>query len=201
VFWKLLVLILSFSLFAAWLLTLRQERAQALSEITQAQLRINRQDERLWMLRSRIGERITPPNIEQLTSGLIELHPISPANSLSQAELARLADPNVVGPPSAMVKPPSLTPELASVTAARSKATPTKAKPTKAPTTGKATPAKVPVKAKPKPKGSPTRVAKAGEELLSPDELADQVKAQLESPSEELNLDREPLSEPREEEP
>lgn len=103
-FWKLLAVIVTFAVCAASLLAARHQRTQALSEITQAQLRINRQDERLWGLRSRIGERITPPRVERLTAGLIDLHPISTSNSLTQAELARLVDPNVIGPPSPIAR-------------------------------------------------------------------------------------------------
>jgi hypothetical protein len=99
VFAKLAVVILSFATCGAWLLSLRHERVQALSEATQAQLRIDRKDERLWMLRTKIAQRITPPQIEQMTAGLIDLQPIAPYKALTQEQLALLTDDPPVGPP------------------------------------------------------------------------------------------------------
>ena len=98
-FAKLAVVILSFAACGAWLLSLRHERVQALSEATQAQLRIDRKDERLWMLRTKIAQRITPPQIEQMTAGLIDLQPIAPYKALTQEQLALLTDDPPVGPP------------------------------------------------------------------------------------------------------
>ncbi|MCX5689960.1 MAG: hypothetical protein NTV94_09305, partial [Planctomycetota bacterium] len=71
----------------------------ALSETTQAQLRVDRKDERLWMLRTKIAQRITPPQIEQMTAGLIDLQPIAPYNALTREQLAALTDDPPVGPP------------------------------------------------------------------------------------------------------
>ncbi len=100
-FAKLCVVISAVGLCGASLLTLRHERTQAQSELTQCQLRIKRQDEQLWMLRARIAERITPPSIQTLTAGFLDLHPITPTQALTTAQLAMLFDTSViVGPPS-----------------------------------------------------------------------------------------------------
>lgn len=98
-FAKFAAMITFFALCAASLLSMRQERLQALSEMTQAQLRINRQDDRLWMLRTKIAERITPPQIEQMTAGLVDLQPIAPYKALTKEQLAALTDGAPVGPP------------------------------------------------------------------------------------------------------
>lgn len=106
-FAKLVVVVISFATMGAWLLSLRHERIQALSETTQAQLRIDRKDERLWMLRTKIAQRITPPQIEQMTAGLLDLQPIAPYKALTREQLAALTDDPPVGPPGL------LNPELA----------------------------------------------------------------------------------------
>lgn len=98
-FAKLVVVVISFAIMGAWLLSLRHERIQALSETTQAQLRIDRKDERLWMLRTKIAQRITPPQIEQMTAGLLDLQPIAPYKALTREQLAALTDDPPVGPP------------------------------------------------------------------------------------------------------
>ena len=98
-FAKLVVVVISFATMGAWLLSLRHERIQALSETTQAQLRIDRKDERLWMLRTKIAQRITPPQIEQMTAGLLDLQPIAPYKALTREQLAALTDDPPVGPP------------------------------------------------------------------------------------------------------
>lgn len=105
-FAKLCVIITAAGLCGANLLTLRHERMQAQSELMQCQLRIKQQDERLWMLRARIAARITPPSIQSLTAGMIELHPITPTQALTTAQLAELIDTSViVGPPSRLQRP------------------------------------------------------------------------------------------------
>jgi len=104
VFGKLATLIACIAACGGWLLSLRHERVQALSELTQAQLRINRQDERLWMLRTQVAERTTPPRIEQLAAGLVDLHPIIPSDVFTPDQLAMMAQgkgtgPELIGPP------------------------------------------------------------------------------------------------------
>ncbi len=90
-FWKIVTVIFATALCGAWLLALRQERTQTLSEMTQAQLRINRQDQHLWMLRTKIAQRITPPQVEKMTAGLIDLHPIAPYNALTADQVAEMS--------------------------------------------------------------------------------------------------------------
>lgn len=84
---KLVMMVLGIALCGAWLLSLRQNRIQALSELTQAQLRIDQQDEKLWLLRARIAEHVTPPQIEQLCADIGPLHPILPYSAGQPAEL------------------------------------------------------------------------------------------------------------------
>jgi hypothetical protein len=104
VFGKLATLIACIAACGGWLLSLRHERVQALSELTQAQLRINRQDERLWMLRTQVAERITPPRIEALAAGLVDLQPIIPSEVFTPDQLAMMKQgkgtgPELIGPP------------------------------------------------------------------------------------------------------
>lgn len=103
-FGKLATLIACIAACGGWLLSLRHERVQALSELTQAQLRINRQDERLWMLRTQVAERITPPRIEALAAGLVDLQPIIPSKVFTPDQLAMMKQgkgtgPELIGPP------------------------------------------------------------------------------------------------------
>lgn len=103
-FGKLATLIACIAACGGWLLSLRHERVQALSELTQAQLRINRQDERLWMLRTQVAERITPPRIEALAAGLVDLQPIIPSEVFTPDQLAMMKQgkgtgPELIGPP------------------------------------------------------------------------------------------------------
>jgi len=111
VFSKLALVILSGGLIGVSVLGLRHQRSQAQSELTQAQLRINRQDERLWLLRTRIAQRVTPRQIETLTAGLVDLHPIDPFAHAGLADAQRLAvvggARGFVGPPPPEVKLPA----------------------------------------------------------------------------------------------
>jgi hypothetical protein len=54
---------------------MRTSRLQVASELAQTQLRIDREDERLWILRARIAERITPSEVERLAAD-IPLRPL-----------------------------------------------------------------------------------------------------------------------------
>ncbi len=103
-FGKLATLIACVAACGGWLLSLRHERVQAFSELTQAQLRINRQDERLWMLRTQVAERITPPRIEALAAGMVELQPIIPSQVFTPDQLTMMKQgkgtgPELIGPP------------------------------------------------------------------------------------------------------
>lgn len=103
-FGKLATLIACIAACGGWLLSLRHERVQALSELTQAQLRINRQDERLWMLRTQVAERTTPPRIQELAAGIVDLKPIIPSDVFTPDQLRMMASgtgtgPVLIGPP------------------------------------------------------------------------------------------------------
>ena len=91
-FAKLAVVVLSCGTIAAALLAQRHAHVQAQSELTQAQLRINKQDERLWMLRTKIGERITPYQVESLSAGIVPLHPIDPYVAWDPNRIQQLAE-------------------------------------------------------------------------------------------------------------
>lgn len=81
-FAKLAVLIVALGACACTLLALRQSRLQAASEITQAQIRINGLDDRLYTLRAEIATRLAPHELERLTQGIGPLKPIIPGEPL-----------------------------------------------------------------------------------------------------------------------
>lgn len=96
------MLVLAIGATACGLLTLRQSRLQAASELAQSQIRIGKSDERLWALRSQIASRVTPANVERMAQDLGPLSPIiappvalpQPGAALpvlAQAETPRLA--------------------------------------------------------------------------------------------------------------
>jgi hypothetical protein len=66
------------------------------SELAQTQLRIQQEDERLWVLRARIAERITPSEVERLAADVGPLRPlvdpvIAPPKSKSTNPTTRVA--------------------------------------------------------------------------------------------------------------
>ena len=67
-FAKLVAVVLVLGACGCALLALRQSRLQVASELAQTQLRIEQEDERLWVLRARIAERVTPEQVEQMAS-------------------------------------------------------------------------------------------------------------------------------------
>jgi hypothetical protein len=75
VFAKLVAVVLALGACACTLLALRQSRLEVASELAQTQLRIQQEDERLWVLRARIAERITPSEVERLAAD-IPLRPL-----------------------------------------------------------------------------------------------------------------------------
>jgi len=97
VFAKLVAVVLALGACGSGLLALRQSRLQVASELTAAQLRINAADERLWLLRARIAERVTPERIELMAADVGPLHPIAGSDATGFAsvnaatELAPLA--------------------------------------------------------------------------------------------------------------
>jgi hypothetical protein len=76
VFSKLAVLILSLALGACVLLAARQMRIQAVHELAAARLRILEADARLWKLRARIAERVTPQSIETMAEQFGKMRPL-----------------------------------------------------------------------------------------------------------------------------
>jgi len=68
---------------------LRQSRLEVASELAQTQLRIEHEDERLWVLRARIAEKVTPSEVERMAAD-VHLRP--------------LVDP-VLAPPKPSAKP------------------------------------------------------------------------------------------------
>lgn len=102
-FAKLAVLILSLALGACILLAVRQMRIQSVHELAAARLRILEADARLWKLRARVAERVTPQNIEVMASRLGKMKPLL----FEDPDARRLADAGLVWQPTpvAPVKP------------------------------------------------------------------------------------------------
>ena len=73
---KLILLIVTGGLTAAVLLVVRQQRLQAVYEMTRALDRAAENDQRLWKLRVEIARQITPDRVERMAEGLGDLHPI-----------------------------------------------------------------------------------------------------------------------------
>ena len=77
-FAKLVAVVVALGACGCMLLALRQSRLQVASEIAQTQIRINQEDERLWVLRAAIAERVTPERVEQLAASVGPLRPLVP---------------------------------------------------------------------------------------------------------------------------
>ena len=77
-FAKLVAVVVALGACGCTLLALRQSRLQVASEIAQTQIRINQEDERLWVLRARIAERVTPEQVERMASTVGPLRPLVP---------------------------------------------------------------------------------------------------------------------------
>lgn len=73
---KLILLILTGGLTAAALLVVRQQRLQAVYEMTRALDRAAEHDRKLWKLRIEIARQITPDRVERMAANLGGLHPI-----------------------------------------------------------------------------------------------------------------------------
>lgn len=77
VFVKLIGTVIAVGACACGLLSLRQQRFQAASELAQAQMRINAADDRLLMLRAKISNHTTPGNVREMAAGVSgELKPL-----------------------------------------------------------------------------------------------------------------------------
>ncbi|MBX3381928.1 MAG: hypothetical protein KF864_00300 [Phycisphaeraceae bacterium] len=184
-FGKLLLVVATCGLLGAWLLSLRQERVQINSEIARAQLRVNKQDETLWLLRARIARQVTPREVERLAANIGPLHPIIPGDSGSAtlyalntstpaattgaqgASIRTVSQPNPAGAstlkpaPKPAAKPatkPASKPATQAKPTAKPQSTPagTKPPPGKTPPTQAKPPAKRPA---PTPKPGPARLA------------------------------------------
>ncbi len=66
-FAKLVAVVLTLGV-CGYLLALHGNRAQVASELAQTQLRIDREDEQLWILNSRIAARVTPSEVERMAA-------------------------------------------------------------------------------------------------------------------------------------
>lgn len=78
---------------ACALLALRQQRLQAAHELTQAQIRIREMDERLWLLRARIAQRVTPEHVHAMAASMGRLRPMIDSPALSpEPTLARIEE-------------------------------------------------------------------------------------------------------------
>lgn len=75
-FAKIFVLVLGLGVIACGLLSQRQSRLQAASELAQAQLRIASADDRLWSMRTQVSAAITPTHVQQLAQDVGPLKPI-----------------------------------------------------------------------------------------------------------------------------
>lgn len=76
-FAKLAVIVVAIGIFAATLLSFRQNRLQVASELTQTQLRIQKSDDNLWMLRARIAAKVAPASVERLAADIGPLRPLA----------------------------------------------------------------------------------------------------------------------------
>jgi hypothetical protein len=77
VFAKLAAIILALGILGCTLLALRQQRLQAAHELAEAQLRIRRSDEQLWLLRAQIAHRLNPENIRGMAADAGPLRPVA----------------------------------------------------------------------------------------------------------------------------
>lgn len=75
---KLVAVVVALGACGCTLLALRQSRLQVASEIAQTQIRINQEDERLWVLRAKIAERVTPEQVERMAADVGPLRPLVP---------------------------------------------------------------------------------------------------------------------------
>lgn len=94
-FAKLVAVVVALGACGCTLLALRQSRLQVASEVAQTQIRINQEDERLWVLRARIAERVTPEQVEQMARTVGPLRPLVPpvVEDRSRQDLARTRQP------------------------------------------------------------------------------------------------------------
>lgn len=92
---KLAVLVLSLVLGACILLAARQMRIQAVHELAAARLRILEADARLWKLRARIADEVSPQHIEQMAAQLGRMQPLL----FEDPDARRVADGGLIWKP------------------------------------------------------------------------------------------------------
>ncbi len=78
-FAKAVVLVLALGGCGCTLLSMRQARLQAASELVRIQLNIRQQDEHLWKLRTRIAAAVTPDHVRSMAANIGPLRPLCPA--------------------------------------------------------------------------------------------------------------------------
>ncbi|MCC6227986.1 MAG: hypothetical protein IT432_02030 [Phycisphaerales bacterium] len=91
-FAKLAAIILALGILGCTLLAMRQQRLQAAHELAEAQLRIRKSDEQLWLLRAQIARRLNPENIRDMAT---DAGPLRPAASPPPP----VEPPELMGPP------------------------------------------------------------------------------------------------------
>lgn len=114
-FSKLAFIVLSLGVTACSLLAMRQSRLQVASELTQAQLRINQADDRLWLLRARIAESVSPDRVQAMTDTLGPLDPVVEAPSPEHLRAMNAPEPGSAG----HAQPPRARPSAVPVREAR----------------------------------------------------------------------------------
>lgn len=103
-FGKGVVLVLALGACGCALLSLRQERLGAASELVQIQLRIRRQDEQLWKLRAQIAAAVTPDHVREMAAAIGPLRPLWPAVPGGVPDTRQVVETRPAGPDSAKPK-------------------------------------------------------------------------------------------------
>lgn len=102
-FAKLLVVILALALLGCALLGIRQSRMKAAHDLARTRLRLAEHDARLWELRARIAERVTPGSIRSMAADLGPTEPITGESALlleaPEAGVAAREPEGAGGPP------------------------------------------------------------------------------------------------------
>lgn len=91
-FAKAVVLVLALGACGCTLLSMRQARLQAASQLVQVQLKVRQQDEQLWKLRTRIGAAVTPDHVREMAAGIGPLRPLWPARPGAGSEFRQVVE-------------------------------------------------------------------------------------------------------------
>lgn len=124
---KLVVVVLALGAMSSALLAFRQSRLQAASDLAQTQLRISAADDRLWMLRAKVAERITPHHVKDMADRLGPMRPLAPYDPelVPPAESDAPRTPVVPGPGSRRAAKPDAKPDAKPTPSTRPGAGPT----------------------------------------------------------------------------